>query len=319
MQKRLAAVITSGICILLGYWTLPAVAHATTILSEPQKISQHVYAWIGPFEGPNKKNQGYRMNMAFVVGNHSIAVIDTGYTSAMAKEMLAHIRKVSSKPVKYAINTNSQPHRFMGNDVFQKTGATLISHSKEVKRMQNLSGVFTAGIENALGLEKDSVIFPAMAKVMADKPLTFDLGGVQLKIRSHGQSHTPASLIVEIPQDKIIYAGDILYRGRLLSVLPDSGVKNWMRTYKKLRMYKSYTFIPGHGEPGMLSAFDQPTLSYLEMLHTHMTMAVDEAVDMDTAIKSLNQSKYRKLTNYKMLAGRNASWAYLEAEKAAFE
>lgn len=300
---------------LLGFQTV----WASTILPAPQQLSSHVYAWIGPYEGPNKKNQGYRMNMAFVVGKRAVAVIDTGYTAAMAREMLAHIRKITNKPVKYAINTNSQPHRFMGNDIFEQAGATLISHKLEVKRMQAMSGNFTGGIENALGLPKDSVTFPALPDMLVSKTKTLDLGDLDIKIKTHGQSHTPSSLVVEIPKDKVVYVGDILYRGRLLSILPDSSVKNWIATYKKLRSYRDYEFIPGHGKPGKLQAFDIPTLSYLEMLHKHMTGAVENGVDMDASIKSLNQSKYNKLINYKMLSGRNASWAYLEAEKAAFD
>lgn len=292
---------------------------AGVILPAPQKISSHVYAWIGPYEGPNKTNQGFRMNMAFVVGKNAVAVIDTGYTPAMAREMLAHINKITHKPIKYAINTNSQPHRFMGNKVFKQAGASLVSHTLEAKRMKTMSGVFMTGIESALALPKDSIGFPTLPDVLIDKMKVLNLGGVSLKIRTHGQSHTPASLVVEIPEDKVVYAGDILYRSRLLAVLPDSGVKNWIATYKQLKVYGDSLLIPGHGKPARLTAFDFPTLSYLEMLHKHMTVAVENGVDMDASIKSLDQSRYEKLVNFKQLAGRNASWAYLEAEKASFE
>ena len=101
-----------------------------TILPPPQKLTEHVYAWIGPLGGPSKKNQGYRMNMVFVVGNDAIAVLETGYTEAMGKAMLAHIRAVSDKSVKYAVNTNSQPDRFMGNPAFRRAGASIIAHSE---------------------------------------------------------------------------------------------------------------------------------------------------------------------------------------------
>ena len=68
-----------------------------------------------------------------------------------------------------------------------------------------------------------------------------------------------------------------------------------------------------------MADFDFPTLSYLKLLHTHMTKMVDEGVDVQDAIKQLDQSAYKGLVNYDILAGRNASWAYLEAEAAAFE
>ena len=55
------------------------------------------------------------------------------------------------------------------------------------------------------------------------------------------------------------------------------------------------------------------------MLLTHMDKMVDEGVDLQDAINRLDQSAYSRLVNFEELAGRNASWAYLEREQAAFE
>lgn len=98
------------------------------ILPPPKQLTKHVYAWIGPLPGPNKENQGYRMNLLFVVGKKAVAVIDAGYTEVMAKEMLAHIKRITNLPVKYVINSNSQPHRFMGNPAFRRAGVTIVAH-----------------------------------------------------------------------------------------------------------------------------------------------------------------------------------------------
>lgn len=289
------------------------------ILPKPAKISQHVYAWIGPYEGPNKENKGYRMNMAFVIGSKSVAVIDTGYTRMMAEEMLKHIRAITPLPVKYAINTNSQPHRFMGNDVFKSAGATLITSPEEKKRMSRQAGQFTIAVENSLGLQKNSVNIPALPTMLVKDKKTIDLGELKITIKNLGVSHTPSSLTVHIPTDKIVYAGDILYSSRLLAVLPDGKVKGWIDTYNKLKKYGDVTFIPGHGQPAKLNAFNFSTLSYLKLLDSHMKKSVEDGLDSQDAIKSLNQGKYSKLALYDQLAGRNASWAYLEAEAASFE
>lgn len=289
------------------------------ILPAPEKIAAHSYAWIGPLPGPSKENQGFRMNLGFVVGSKGIAVIDTGYTPAMATEMLAHIRKVSKLPILYGINTNSQPHRFFGNEVFQKAGAEIIAQPKEKERMQAAAGQFVSGIERALQVKAGSVAFPTMPTVMVADKKDIDLGGVSLKIRHHGASHTPAPLVVHVVEDNVVYAGDTLYSGRLLSVLDKSHVKSWLQTYDALKQYKGATFVPGHGDPARLSAFEFPTRSYLQLLYTHMQKSVDEGLDSQDAIESLDQSAYSKLDLYDMLAGRNASWAYLQAEAAAFE
>lgn len=317
--KARMAPCLSRLLLLLSLLCVVPLAAADGILPAPKKISPHVYAWIGPYEGPNKTNQGFRMNMAFVVGQQAVAVIDTGYTAAMAEEMRDHIKRITPLPIKYAINTNSQPHRFMGNDVFKRAGATLITHPKERERMANMSGVFTQGVENALGLPADSVVFPTLPDMMVDQKTSLDLGGLAIDVTTHGASHTPASLVVHIPTDNVVYAGDVLYSGRLLAVLPDGSVSAWIKTFNALRDYNDVVFIPGHGQPDKLAAFEFPTLSYLQLLHDHMTRQVEAGADVQAAINSLDQSAYNKLVNFEQLAGRNASWAYLEAEAASFD
>ena len=54
------------------------------------------------------------------------------------------------------------------------------------------------------------------------------------------------------------------------------------------------------------------------LLHAHMTKAVEQGKDQQDTMASLNQSRFSKLENYQELAGRNASFAYLEAEAEAF-
>jgi glyoxylase-like metal-dependent hydrolase (beta-lactamase superfamily II) len=289
------------------------------VLPAPQKLSEHVYAWIGPLDGPSKENQGYRMNMAFVVGNESVAVLETGYTEAMGEAMLAHIRKITGKPVKYAVNTNSQPDRFMGNPAFRRAGATIIAHKVSAERMAAQGANFASSIEQILELPAGSIKVPqAPDRVITDKT-QLDLGGVTLILDNFGPAHTPAQLVAHIPEDNVVYTGDMLYAQRLLAINNEGNIKSWLAAFDRLKQFGNATFIPGHGQPGKLSDFDFPTRQYLDLLFSHMSKMVDEGVGLQDAIDSLDQSRFSKLANFDELAGRNASRAYLEREAAAFE
>jgi len=296
-----------------------ASSQAKNILPAPEKIAAHSYAWIGPLPGPSAENNGYRMNLGFVVGSKGIVIIDTGYTEAMAKEMLSHIRKISKAPIIAAINTNSQPHRFFGNNVFKKAGAKIISTAKEKQRMSANLSQFKDRIERVLKLKKGSVKSPTLPDAILNKPVTLKLGGVNVVLKTLGTSHTPASVVAHVVEDKLVFAGDILYGERLLSVLPDSNVKQWIATFNHLKQFGDVAFVPGHGHVGSLKDFEFPTLSYLQLLQAHMTKSLEDDLEAQDAINTLNQTAYSKLANFELLSGRNASWAFLEAEKAAFE
>jgi glyoxylase-like metal-dependent hydrolase (beta-lactamase superfamily II) len=306
------------VLLIAAVFSLSANA-ASEILPAPQKLTDHVYAWIGPLDGPSKKNQGYRMNLAFVVGNNAVAVLETGYTEAMGEAMLAHIHAITDKPVKYAVNTNSQPDRFMGNSAFRRAGATIIAHKDSAKRMAAQGANYAGNIERILELPAGSVKIPKAPDRIIDSKTELDLGGVTVVLDNFGPAHTPAQLVAAISADKVVYTGDMLYAQRLLAINTEGNIKSWLAAFDRLKQFGDVIFIPGHGQPGPLKDFDFPTRQYLELLYTHMQKKVDEGVDLQDAIDSLDQSRFSKLDNFKDLAGRNASRAYLEQEAAAFE
>lgn len=320
MLNRLNKTLLASICLMgMSVGCSTGAIAEKAILAPPTQVSEHLYAWIGPHGGPSPDNQGFRMNMGFVVGKEAIAVIETGYHEPMAREMLQQIAAISSLPVKYVINTNSQPDRFLANEYFRRQGAVIIASSAEAKRMAAMGNLFAEASERALGLKAGSIVPPNPPDRILDAGTELDLGGLVLVLKQFGAAHTPSPLVVHIPQDNVVYAGDILYSGRLPAVVDGGNVKSWLAVFEALREFGDATFVPGHGKPDKLSAFEFSTREYLQVLHAHMTQAVEQGKDLQDAIRSLDQSRFEKLENYEDLAGRNANIAYLEAEAEAFK
>lgn len=305
-----------AVCTLL---VLPA--QASGWLPKPVQVSSNTWAWIGPYEGPSAANRGYRMNMGFVRGANAIAVVDSGYSPEMAEEMLRRIRELTPLPVRYVVNTNSQAHRFMGNDVFHAAGAEIIASTEAAARMANEGAGFAATVARTLRQREDAIAAPkAPARLLdAGQAATLDLGGgVKLAVRHFGRAHTRGTLVVEVAPDATVFAGDILYGGRLPALIPDGHVGEWIKRYDGLRKLKARTFVPGHGEPGPLKRFEHATYAYLTAIKAHMDGAVEKGIGVGEAMASFDASPWRELANFEELAGRNASLAYLEAEAEGF-
>ena len=165
-----------------------------------------------------------------------------------------------------------------------------------------------------------NIPLPKLPSTQLNTARTIDLGGgVKVQISFHKAAHTPMPLVLHVTPDNIVYAGDILYSGRLLAVVTGGNIRQWIETFEYLRSFSGATFVPGHGHPAPLNDFETSTLSYLKMLDEHMSKMVEEGVDMQDAIYRLDQSAYSKLENYNDLAGRNANIAFQEAEQASFE
>lgn len=302
--------------LLAAFLARPGLAD---VLPAAQQVSPHAWAWIGPYDGPNKSNRGFRMNLGFVVGKDAVAVIDSGYSPEMAESMLRHIRQRTPLPVRHVINTNSQPHRFLGNDVFRKAGARILAGREAAERMARDGAMFAATTANILGTASQPVPAPPDRLLSEGERVVLDLGGgVTLGVLHIGTAHTKGSLIVEVSPDHTVFAGDVLYGGRLLAILPDSRVKGWIAAYEKLRAFKEATFVPGHGQPGPLTEFEHPTLAYLVRLKRHMDEAINQNDDIEKAKTDFDASAWKSLANFSELNGRNAYQAYLESETEGF-
>ena len=143
-------------------------------------------------------------------------------------------------------------------------------------------------------------------------------GGVALEVMHFGRAHTSGSLVVRVAPDRIVYAGDVLYGGRLLAILPDSSVTGWIAAIERLRSVDALQFVPGHGKPGLLAAFEQPALAYLKALKAHTDAAFKAGTDPSTAVRTFDATPWKQLADFSGLADRNASLAYLESEREGF-
>ena len=65
-------------------------------------------------------NKGDIANIGFIVGKNSIAVIDTGSSVKIGKEMLKKIKEISTVPISHIIITHAHPDHFFGTEAFMK-------------------------------------------------------------------------------------------------------------------------------------------------------------------------------------------------------
>jgi glyoxylase-like metal-dependent hydrolase (beta-lactamase superfamily II) len=306
----------SALSALIALIALGAAAYGQTF-PEPRtlKINDRVYVLLGPIQHANRFNQGYMINSTVIVGDKGVILVDSGGSDEVGRHIATAVRRITDKPVTHVVNTHHHGDHYLGNVAFE--GATFIS-SEMCRRMVLETGREWLGI-----MERD-----IGRKLPGTKPLaagvTYSEGtrtetfiqGVRVVFWVPRGSHTIGDLLVHLPDDKVLVAGDVLV-SRVVPTLQDGFVKNWIQTLDEIQALGVTHFVPGHGD---LMTLRDVTAARDAMLHFYS--GVKEGFRSGRREgeirKSLDLSIWDKLERSYVI-GRNINRAYLEIEADSFD
>ncbi len=292
-------------------------AQAAELTLTPIRIAPDVYAVIGDLGGQTYKNEGLNNNLGFIVTGDGVLVINSGPSTRVAKALHAAIKKITSQPVKWAVNVNSQNHQWLGNGYFKSIGTVILAH-KEADRLMRDAGETQIAANKTLLKEKAADTTLTYPDELVDDKREMKLGNTVVQLLHFGQAHTPGDIVVRLPQQRVVFAGDIVYTERMLVVLPISHSGSWVQAFDKLAQLDPKTIIPGHGHPTNLERARKETRDYLFYLREAVGKSLDRGDTLQDAVDKIDQSGFKHLTNFDQLARRNANQVYLEMEKEAF-
>jgi glyoxylase-like metal-dependent hydrolase (beta-lactamase superfamily II) len=298
--------------LFIVFITLSIPLYASPVL-QLQRVDNNVYAIIGPLGNRDPQNLGNNATFGFVVTSAGVVLIDPGGSYQGAAEIHNVIQTVTDKPVKIVINTGGQDHRWLGNGYFKKLGARIIASSKAVadQKARTQDQFFMLGnLVGDPGLKKTDAVY---ADETFDDRLEFTLGDTAFELHYVGPAHTPGDSYVWLPQQRIVFTGDIVYVQRMLGVIPVSNSKNWLTAFETVAALQPESVVPGHGHATTLQEATADTYDYLVFLRQAVADFMKSGGGIEN-IGTLDQSRFGYLKNYDILKGRNAQRVYQELE-----
>ena len=249
-------------------------------LSEP---APGVFVHIGrplPLDAPGHDDIA---NLGFIVGNTCVAVIDTGGSVGIGRELRASVAAHTSLPICYVINTHVHVDHVLGNAAFKNDKPHFVGHQALADAIARNRDFFVKEYASDLDSPPDAaqVIGP---DVLVERNLTLDLGGRRLDLRAWPKAHTDCDLTVYDAHTGTLWTGDLLFRGRLPAL--DGSLKGWLAALDDLARMKVRLVVPGHGPvTGDLAAAIIPERRYLRALQQGVRVELSRAEPPEDAIR----------------------------------
>ena len=209
----------------------------------PREIASGVWFLLGD------ASKGYS-NTAVIEMRYYLVVVDANYP-ARAREVMAEVKLLSPKPVRYVFDTHAHGDHSYGNSLWTAAGATTLAYYKVIEEMDRYEPGRWLAAEakraDVRDLHEDNVQRPQ--KTFRKSPLVLKDATREIDFYYLGWGHTPADGYVWLPKERVPCTGDGAVNGPR-NKLWDANIANWPRVLSKAMRLRPLAVLPGHGDAG---------------------------------------------------------------------
>jgi glyoxylase-like metal-dependent hydrolase (beta-lactamase superfamily II) len=316
MLFRLSSAKFCALLLLLFPFVISAQQAPEGVLLKPVQIAPHTYFVQGLPEIGSSNNQNFISNSGFVITPNGVVVIDALGSPVLARKLIAEIHKITDKKIVAVVLTHYHADHIYGLQEFKKVGAKIyaqylaknyLTSDTAQQRLIASRTNFAPWINNQTHLVK--------ADVWINRNYQFKVGGIEFLITHVGPAHTPEDLMVYVPSENVLFAGDLVFRGRIPFV-GNADSRGWLNALNTIQNIDPNIIIPGHGAYSIDPQHDiEFTRSYLSFLRESMAPAAQNLDSFDDAYSRVNWSEYEGMPLFRAANRINAYNVYLSIQE----
>ena len=314
-MRALCSTVLACLAGALLVATAPVRAQEDIVLT-PTRVSEHGWYFQGAAGMASAANRGFMSNAGFVVTADGVVVYDALGTPALGRAMIAAIRRVTAKPIRRIVISHYHADHYYGLQAFNGSGADVWAH-RAAKDYLSSGQAADRLAQRRMDLfpwvdETTAIVVPDL---WLEGDTDFKLGGLTFRVLHAEGAHTPEDVMLYVVEDRLLFAGDLLFTGRVPFVgTADS--KGWLKAMDKMIAARPAVVVPGHGSASTDVARDLAlTRDYLLYLREAMGRAVKDLEPFDEAYAKTDWSRFRSLPAFDAANRTNAYGTYLLLEQ----
>lgn len=279
------------------------------------QVSQHAYYAEGLSALGTPLNQNFISNAGVVIAPEGVVVIDALGSPALANRLIDEIKTITDKPIRYVIVTHYHADHIYGLQAFRDIGATIIAQERGRVYLTSHTAQLrleASREELAPWINEQTELQAADEWVEDDQSMM--LSGWQFDLIKVGPAHTPDDLAIYVPEEDVLFAGDLMFQGRIPFV-GNADSAGWIASLGQLLMIDPKVIVPGHGPHSTDPVQDlQFTRDYLQFLRDSMHDAARDLDEFDQAYQTTDWSTYETVPLFQAANRMNAYNVYLSIQ-----
>lgn len=241
-------------------------------------------------------------NIGYVIGAKAILVIDTGLGLPNGKAVAAVAQRLApGKPI-ILVATHAHPEHDLGANAFPPGTRMIRSSAQQADKPSdmNVAQLFTARFPGAAELLKGAE-FRDADKIFDDSHRV-DLGGLTAELSALGPAHTDGDIGIWIPEDRVLFSGDVAMKAQPSINTPRATLASWRRALARLAALDPRVVVPSHGPVGD-AGFIAGYRSYLDEVADRAAQAKASGASLEAATETVWQAMKDRYPDRGRLAG----------------
>ncbi|MGJ8622151.1 MAG: MBL fold metallo-hydrolase [Yoonia sp.] len=285
----------------------------SALYSPPVEFIPGVFSAIGATAPPTYENSGHNNNLSFIITGEGVVVINGGGAYVLAEALHDEIKALTDQPVVLVINENGQGHAMLGNSYWVGQGAPIVAHEDAAAEFEERGFRILEGMQRLNQEKAEGTFLQGPTETFSDEYIV-ELGAYRIEARYLGPSHSAGDVVVWLPNQDLVIAGDMAFHERMLPIFEDTYTLDWLETWDtEFEALEATYVIPGHGHPTNMDQVRRYTKGYLEYLRAQIADLLDEGGGLAEAYY-VDQSPYAHLDTFEELATKNAGRVFEQME-----
>jgi glyoxylase-like metal-dependent hydrolase (beta-lactamase superfamily II) len=178
------------------------------------------------------------------IGDNAVLVIDSKMDEQSVRQVMAGLKQMTDKPIKYLVNTHSDGDHIAGNPYFPET-VTFVAHENCRKDF------FRPERDGSESQWSKPEMAPFVPSLTFSKKMEIHLGTKKVELWYFGVGHTTGDAVVYFPEEKTAFIGDQIFLGRPQLIHSYKGGNSFEHVKTLTRMLdtlEAEKFCSGHSE-----------------------------------------------------------------------